>query len=121
MSETNTTSEHRLRNGGNIIASTVFRSKHSEEKEERWCKSISEGISVKPTWGSDWVIDCWQEGKKHDPTNEHSRAIRALIRLSGEKGISKTNIITIIGVTRPGSSQETGFMLCELDKMGIFR
>ena len=89
--------------------------------EERWCKCISEGIPVKPTWGSDWVIEHWQEGKKHDPTNEHSRAIRTLIRISGEKGISKTQIITVVGGTRPGSSQETGPMLCELDKMGLFK
>lgn len=119
MSQPSTSDEH-SRPGGKIVGTTVFKSKHSEEKEERWCKCYSEGIPAKATWGSDWVIPHWQAGKKHDPLNEHSVAIRTLIRQVGEVGISKDKIITIIGKERAGSSQETGHMLCELDKMGLF-
>jgi len=119
MSEPST-SDERPRPGGKIVGTTMFKSKHNEEKEERWCKSYSEGILAKPKWGSDWVIGHWQAGKKHDPLNEHSVAIRALIRQVGEVGISKDKIITIIGKERVGSSEETGHMLCELDKMGLF-
>lgn len=113
-------SDEHPRPGGKIVGSTILKSKHTEDKEERWCKCYSEGIQAKAKWGSDWVTGQWQAGKKHDPLNEHSVAIRTLIRLAGEVGISKDKIITIIGKERTGSSEETGHMLCELDKMGLF-
>jgi hypothetical protein len=109
-----------LRPGGKIVGTTVFKSKHNEEKEERWCKSYSEGILAKPKWGKDTYVIEWQAGQHHDPLNEHSVAIRTLIRQAGEVGISKDKIITIIGNERVGSFKKTEDMLRELDKMGLF-
>jgi len=108
------------RRGGKILGSTILRSKHTEEEEEKWCKYISEGCPVDHEWGSNWVLRHWQKGKKHDPRNEHSIAILKLIRFAGKQGISKDTIISIVGEKRLGSSQKTRHMLCELDKMGLF-
>ena len=108
------------RQGGRLVNTTILFTKYTKEKEDAWCELISKGFPVTPTWGSEWVVEHWVVGKKHDPLSIQSIRIRDFVRSYGKTGVSKGDILRFIGEQREGS-QLTTDLLRELDKMGIFK
>jgi hypothetical protein len=107
------------RPGGNINDRTVFRSRYDSAGESYICKGISEGLLKTPLHGSPSPVCDWAASRKHDPTRPENKRILDLIRISGERGVSKEMIAAYIQEHFKETPEETLNQIRELDKQGL--